>query len=214
MLYYDGWEDENLFSSLEERINAIRRNKGLVEEIIEVLEILIDKIDFLEKEISLPYLQPLKIHSRYTRDQILCAFNKSPFNKKYTSMEGVLNCVDLQTELLFITLNKSEKDFSPTTLYEDFAISENLFHWQTQNAVSPEKGKGLSYIQHKEKGKRILLFVREKNEDEYRNTISFVFIGEGNISEYYGSKPMSIKWQLNEPMPPYLWKDSAKMAVG
>jgi hypothetical protein len=48
---------------------------------------------------------------------------------------------DKNTELLFIILNKSEKDFSPTTLYDDFVISENLFHWQTQNAVRPDKGK-------------------------------------------------------------------------
>ncbi|MBC7720384.1 MAG: DUF3427 domain-containing protein, partial [Pedobacter sp.] len=114
----------------------------------------------------------------------------------------------------FITLNKSEKDFSPTTLYEDFAISETIFHWQTQNAVNCENGKGLSYINHKQNGKRILLFVREKNKDEFGNTIAFVFIGEGNILEYHGSKPMSIKWQLNNPIPHYLWKESAKMAVG
>ena len=62
--------------------------------------------------------------------------------------------------------------------------------------------------------KIILLFVRERNEDEYNNTMSYVFLGEGKILEHYGSKPMSIKWKLNKPMPPYLWKDSAKMAVG
>lgn len=99
-------------------------------------------------------------------------------------------------------------------MYEDFAISENLFHWQSQNAVRPDRGKGLSYIEHQTNNKRILLFIREKNEDEFGNTMSFVFIGEGNIAEHYGSNPMSIKWELNEPMPPYLWKDSAKMAVG
>jgi hypothetical protein len=41
-----------------------------------------------------------------------------------------------------------------------------------------------------------------------------VFLGEVTLLEHYGSKPMSIKWELNEPMPPYLWKVSAKMAVG
>ena len=46
------------------------------------------------------------------------------------------------------------------------------------------------------------------------NTIGYVFIGEGNFRETEGSKPMSIKWELNEPMPNYLWKDSAKMSVG
>ncbi len=129
-------------------------------------------------------------------------------------MEGVLNIKEKNTEILFVTLNKSEKDFSPTTLYEDYAINERLFHWQTQNSVSPEKGKGLTYINHLKDDKRILLFVREKSEDEFGNVMASVFLGEGKLREYYGSKPMSIKWELNDPMPPYLWKDSAKMAVG
>jgi hypothetical protein len=59
-----------------------------------------------------------------------------------------------------------------------------------------------------------LLFVREKVEDKFGNKMGSVFLGEAKIADYYGSKPMSIKWELNEPMPPYLWKDSAKMAVG
>jgi hypothetical protein len=44
--------------------------------------------------------------------------------------------------------------------------------------------------------------------------MSYVFVGKGDISDYYGSKPMSITWELKEPLPPYLWKESAKMAVG
>jgi len=115
---------------------------------------------------------------------------------------------------LFIDLIKSEKDFSPTTLYQDYAISDTLFHWQSQNATREDKGKGLSYINHEDSGKKILLFVRERNENEYKNTMSYVFIGEGNYLEHYGSKPMSISWELEEPLPAYLWRDSAKMAVG
>jgi superfamily II DNA or RNA helicase len=214
MLHYDVWQTAGGFRSLEESIRAIGKNKILTEEIIEFLEILIDKIDFLEGEIELPYSQPLKLHSRYTREQILAAFGFHTFQKKSEIREGVAYSKEKNTELLFITLNKSEKDFSPTTLYEDFAISEKLFHWQTQNSVSPEKGKGLTYINHLQEKKRILLFVREKNEDEYGNVMASVFLGEGRLIEHYGSKPMSMKWELNEPMPPYLWKDSAKMAVG
>ena len=60
----------------------------------------------------------------------------------------------------------------------------------------------------------ILLFIREKNRDEFGNTMGYVFLGDGKLSESSGSKPMNIKWELNEPIPPYLWKDSAKMAVG
>ncbi len=214
MLHYDIWQTASGFTSLEKSIHSIGRNKILTQEIIEILEILIDKIAFIEKEISLPYSQPLKVHGRYTRDQILSAFGFHTYKQRSSIREGVAFSEEKNTELFFITLNKSEKNFSPTTLYEDFAISENLFHWQSQNSARPDRGRGLSYINHKENDKRILLFIREKNEDEYGNTMSFVFIGEGNIAEHYGSNPMSIKWELNEPMPPYLWKDSAKMAVG
>jgi superfamily II DNA or RNA helicase len=214
MLHYDVWQNPGGFNSLEESIKSIGKNKILNEEIIELLDILIDRIDFIEKEIDLPYSQPLKIHSRYTREQILVAFGFSTFDKKSSNREGVAESKSLNTELLFIDLIKSEKDFSVSTLYQDFAISDTMFHWQTQNATRPEKGKGLSYINQENTGKKILLFIREQNENEFNNTMSYVFIGEGNYIEHYGSKPMSISWKLNEPLPPYLWKESAKMAVG
>ena len=214
MLHYDIWQDAGGFKSLEESIKEIGKNKVLIAEVIEVLEILIDNIAFCELDIELPYKQPLKLHARYTRDQILAAFRLSTFKKKSSNREGVAESNELKTELLFINLIKSEENFSPTTMYDDYAINEILFHWQSQNASRPESGKGLSYVQHKKNKKKILLFVREKSNDEFGNTMGYVFIGEGNIKDYYGSKPMSINWELNEPMPHYLWKESAKMAIG
>lgn len=101
-----------------------------------------------------------------------------------------------------------------TTMYDDYAISEHLFHWQSQNSASPDTPKGLSYINHQKLGKRILLFVREKATDEYDNTMGYVFLGEGILKEHYGAKPMSIVWELLEPMPHFLWKDAAKLLVG
>jgi hypothetical protein len=214
MLHYDIWQNPGGFDSLEESINAIGDNDLLVEEIIEVMKYLIDKIDFVEKEIYLPYKQPLKIHARYTREQILTAFGFSSFDKKASNREGVANNKDLNTELLFVDLIKSEEDFSPTTMYNDYAVSDTLFHWQSQNATSPESPKGLSYITHEASDKKILLFIREKSTDQYGNTMGYVFIGDGKIKDHYGSKPMNINWQLSEPLPNYLWKESAKLAIG
>jgi len=214
MLHYDVWQKEHGFSSLEESIGMIGRNKTLTSELIEFLELVIDRIDFIEKPISLPYALPLKLHARYTRDQILAAFGLYSFEKKPSYREGVAYSKEKNTELLFVTLDKSEVNFSPTNLYKDFAISERIFEWQTQNSARPDKGKGLEYINHRQKGRKILLFVRERNEDEYGNTMGFVFLGDVNLMDHYGAKPMSIKWELTEPMPPYLWKEAAKMAVG
>jgi superfamily II DNA or RNA helicase len=214
MLHFDVWQNAGGFDSLEKSIIQIGKNKILLNEIIEVLEILIDKIDFKEIDIDLPYNQPLKLHARYTRDQILAAFGLSTFERKSPSREGVAENTDINTELLFINLIKSEENFSPTTMYDDYAISETLFHWQSQNSSRPDKGKGLSYIKHKENDKKILLFIREKANDEKGNTMGYVFIGEGNFKENEGEKPMNIKWELSEPMPNYLWKEYAKMSVG
>ena len=214
MLHYDIWQKAEGFESIETSIKAIGKNNVLVEEIIEVLEFLIDNIAFKEIDINLPYKQPLKVHARYTRDQILAALGLSTFERKSPSREGVAENTALNTELLFINLIKSEENFSPTTMYDDYAINEYLFHWQSQNSAGPDTPKGLSYIKHEENSKRILLFVREKANDEFGNTMGYVFVGEGNLKEHYGTKPMNIKWRLNEPMPFYLWKDAAKLSVG
>lgn len=214
MLHYDIWPNNVQFKSLEDSIREIGKNEFLVGEIIEVIEILLDSVDFKEIDIDLPYIQPLKVHARYTRDQILAAFGDSTFEKKSSNREGVAFIEKINTELLFIDLIKSEEDYSPTTMYNDYAISNLLFHWQSQNQTRDDIGKGLTYIRHQETGKRILLFVREKARDESGSTMGYVFIGEGNYLEHEGSKPMSIKWELNEPMPNYLWKESAKMSIG
>lgn len=214
MLHYDIWQNAGGFESLVESIKAIGKNKVLLNEIIEILELLIDRVDFKELDIQLPYNQPLKLHARYTRDQILVAFGLSTFEKKSSNREGAAENKSLNTEILFINLVKSEENFSPTTMYDDYAISETLFHWQSHNAYGPDTEKGKSYIKHIEKNKKILLFVREKANDEKGNTIGYVFIGEGVFQDTEGSKPMSIKWELKEPIPEYLWKASAKMSVG
>lgn len=214
MLHYDVWQSTGGFDSLEKSIIQIGKNKILVNEIIEVLEILIDKVGFKEIDIELSYNQPLKLHARYTREQILVAFGLSTFEKKSSNREGAAENKSLNTEILFINLIKSEENFSPTTMYDDYAISETLFHWQSHNAYGPETTKGISYIKHRENDKKILLFVREKGKDENGNTLGYVFIGEGVFKDTEGSKPMSIKWELSEPLPNYLWKESAKMSIG
>jgi len=214
MLHYDFWQTNGGAENLQASIRKIGDNTVFVNEIIEVIEILIDKVSHLEIDITLPYAQPLKVHSRYTRDQILAAFGDSTFERKSSNREGVVNLDSKRTELLLITLEKTEENYSPTTLYNDYAVSEKLFHWQSQNTARPENGKGLSYIEQRERNKSILLFVREKNVDEFGNTIAYVFLGLADYRDHYGSKPMSIHWELQESIPHYMWKETAKMAVG
>lgn len=63
-------------------------------------------------------------------------------------------------------------------------------------------------------GKRLFLFVREQTKNEYGRTMGFVNYGEVDYVSHTGSQPMSITWQLKEPMPHFMWQQAAKLAVG
>ena len=217
MAYYDFWQKpgkEYNFSSLQESMLALGRDAALVAECEDVLEIVLDSLDVAEVTMNVEIPTALALHARYSKDQILAAFGENSFEKKSSSREGVVEIKSLNLELLFVTLQKSEKKFSPTTMYHDYAISEYLFHWQSQNAARPDKGKGLSYIEHQSTGKLIILFVRERSTDENGKRMGFVNIGPVKIESYNGSQPMNITWQLAEPLPAYLWSDAAKLAMG
>ncbi|MBA6414984.1 DUF3427 domain-containing protein [Colwellia sp. 6M3] len=221
MCHYDFWDKAGKqagFNSLEESIAALR-DKNLQNELSEVIEILIEQLEV--SEFSMPKIgnakvdsSPLQMHVRYPKEHILVAFGDSVFSRKSSSREGVLNIADANTELLFVTLNKNEKQFSATTMYHDYAMSPTLFHWQTQNSAKPESGRGLGYIQQKGNNKTFILFVREQAKDENGKTMGFVNFGPVDFVKYEGSQPMNITWKLKHPMPAYLWHETAKLAVG
>ena len=79
--------------------------------------------------------------------------------------EGVLWHQPSQTDLLFITLNKSEALFSPSTRYRDLALGPSLFHWESQSTTTAASATGQRYIHHEARGSRVLLFVREHRRE-------------------------------------------------
>lgn len=102
--------------------------------------------------------------------------------------------------MFLITLNKSDKDYSPTTMYEDYAISPSLFHWQSQSTTAADSPTGRRYIHHAAQGGRILLFVREFKQDAL-GTSPYTFLGKATYVSHTGSKPMNIVWKLEKPIP-------------
>ena len=221
MAHYDFWDKPGKplgFDSVKQSLLALN-NSPLKNELSDVLSILLERLSV--NEFSMPTVNnvmvdnsPLNMHVRYPKEHILVAFYDSTFAKKSSSREGVLTIANAKIELLFVTLDKCEKQFSATTMYHDYAISPTLFHWQTQNSAKPLSGRGLSYIKQKENNKTYLLFVREQAKDENGRTMGFVNFGPVDFVKYEGSQPMNITWKLKHPMPAYLWHETAKLAVG
>ena len=215
MLFYDFYQTASNYLTLEEGLRKIGENKSMVKELRDFLTLKIDQINYEEFPLEdIAFGFPLKLHSRYTRDQILVALRLSTLEKKSSSREGVAENKALNCEALFVNLKKSEEDFSPTTMYDDYAINDSLFHWQSQNQTASTSEKGKSYIKQLERKKTILLFVRESKSDADGFTRGYVFLGPVNFVEFSGSKPMSIKWKLQKNLPHFLWQESAKLNVG
>lgn len=109
--------------------------------------------------------------------------------------------VTRDTDVFLVTLNKSEKEFSESTRYEDYSINDRLFHWQSQNATTPDSSTGQRYIHQREKGNIVLLFVREQKKDAQGTSQNYTFLGTAQLSSWSGSQPITILYHLDNPIP-------------
>jgi superfamily II DNA or RNA helicase len=201
--FYNAHPASEGFSSLEEGIDKVLVQPEFREEILEIIRYLYQSLETMEIENDFDFACPLGVHCHYNTSQILSALGYYNELSSPAFREGVKHFEDKNLDIFFITLNKSEKDFSPSTLYDDYAINELLFHWQTQSRVAEGSKTAERYITHKKRNHQIALFVREyKKENGY--TSPFVFLGTADHVSHSGSKPMSFVWRLKEEMPSYL----------
>lgn len=215
VLYYTFFQhhpEKEGFSSINSALHSILDNYHMRKEISDLLNYLYAAINTLEKENDFNFTTPLTVHSTYTKDQIMAALDYYNEESSPEFREGVKYFKDKEMDAFFITLNKSEKDFSPSTLYEDYAINEKLFHWQTQSRTSVKSPTGQRYINHKKTGNTIALFVREyKKENGY--TAPFTFLGTCEYVKHSGDRPISIVWRLKEEIPPALMQKANKSII-
>ena len=181
-------------------------------ELMELLRYQYDHIDFIDEPVDLGFDCPLDLHCTYTRDQLLVAMD---FLKPATVREGVKWLPDKGLDVFFVTLNKADKDYSPTTMYNDYSVNESLFHWQSQSTTAEDSHTGQRYIHHRERGSKVLLFVREFKTDRVTGGAgAYTFLGTANYVKHEGSRPMNITWKLDQPIPAKFLKKTNKLVVG
>ena len=189
---------------------ASDRDAARVGELLELLRYRYEQIDFIDEPVDLGFDCPLDLHCTYTRDQLLVALD---FMNPNSVREGVKWLPDKQVDVLFVTLNKSDKEYSPTTMYNDYSINEELFHWQSQSTTTDTGSVGQRYIHHRERGSKVLLFVREFKSDLV-GAAPYTFLGMANYVKHTGSRPMNITWKLDHPIPAKYLKKTQKLVVG
>jgi len=186
----------------------------LAGELAELLAFLDDAVRRPTTEIQTPGGAPLHLHADYQLDEITAGFcGVSDDGKVLRPQGGVWWNQAALCDLFFVTLEKSEKDYSPTTMYSDYPISQTLFHWQSQNRTREESETGQRYIHHAERGYQILFFVRRRHKDSRGETAPYTFLGPATYVTHQDERPMSITWRLHHAMPAELFEEM-KVAAG
>jgi len=204
----ESWEASEVLDNLY----ALSDSPVLLGELLDLLRYRYEQIDFIDEPVDLGFDCPLDLHCTYTRDQLLVALD---FLKPVTVREGVKWIPEKQLDVFFVTLNKADKDYSPTTMYHDYSINENLFHWQSQSTTAADSPTGQRYIHHRERGSKVLLFVREFKVDRITGgAAAYTFLGTANYVKHDGSKPMNITWKLDSLIPAKFLKKTNKLVVG
>ena len=211
MLHFTLWNKSFSTASVTESFNKLGDNLILRNEFRELLKLCRSSILSVPHEIKLDFDTPLKLHCRYTLSEILSGLGHHTLENQPAMREGVLHLKNINASAFFVTLNKSEKHYSPTTLYEDYAINEKLFHWQSQSTVSEKSPTGQRYINHKANDHSILIFVREERKNQNGLTEPYYFLGPASYISHKDSRPISFIWELQFPMPAHLVRETAHL---
>ena len=144
---------------------------------------------------------PISLHARYSRREILAAIGYTTEARRPSQREGVVTTDSSYLCSLLVTLDKSD-GFHDRVKYRDFAISPELFAWETQNRANPGNSLGRRFIESRENGWRFFLFVRENPDHE------FAALGEVKLESWESCErgPIPIVWRLVEPMSADLYR--------
>ncbi|MFC0359479.1 DUF3427 domain-containing protein [Kytococcus schroeteri] len=185
------------------------------DEFLAILDIAEDRI----RHVSQPLPGPLSAtglasHATYAREEILAALDQTAeASQTISHREGVYWSPTWQTDALLVTLKKSDALFSPSTMYHDYAMGPEVFHWQSQSRTTPISPTGQRYIHHQEQGSHVVLFARTTStRDEFGHTPGFMCLGTARYRSSEGSAPMSVIWELDRPLPADMYQAASAAA--
>ncbi len=205
MLYYALFQDKlskTGYSSINEALELVYSPKYACfkQEIAEIVSFLLACLDIKTTPIGAEIIPGLELYGCYTREEVFTLVGRQTAEVKMQgAASGVFNLPEHNATLLFVTLNKSEKDFSPSTQYNDYLINEEYFHWQSQNTDSHNNNGGRRYTEQEQTKNKIILFVREEKKDGFGNTSPFHCFGLVDYVSSHDDFPMNVKWKLQKP---------------
>lgn len=189
--------------SLAQVLQLIWQHPQVRAELVELFGLLLQRTGHLGHSLFERPNVPLQVHARYSRVEIQAAFGDCRAGEDEMSRlavptwrEGVKWMGQERCDVFLITLNKTEKRFSPTTRYRDYAISRELLHWESQSGTRGASPTGQRYQKHAAQGTGIMVFARLNADDR-----AFHFLGPATYQGHESDLPMRVTWKLSTPLP-------------
>ncbi|WP_276203746.1 DUF3427 domain-containing protein [Pseudarthrobacter sulfonivorans] len=217
MLFFTMWPNGGGFQTYDAGLDFLRGYQFICNEVRQLAKFGAAATKHAAKGLGVGLQHiPLMTHATYGRYEVLAALGAKSLEtssaRKRISTGGVDWCPATATDAFFVTLNKNEKKHSATTMYKDYAISPELFHWESQNTTSPNSPTGKRYLDRMGHGSHILLFTRDTSEDETGLPVPYKCLGQADYVQHSGEKPIAITWKLHRPMPADVYATAAAVA--
>jgi hypothetical protein len=151
----------------------------------------------------------LELHANYGADEIKAALGGATFDSAGITGVGFLHFPQIKTYVALVTFQKTEKEFSPSTMYQDYPISRELLHWESQSQQSQTSVTGQNLIHHKERGYTMLFFVRSRKKVA-GVTAPFTFLGPAKLLRYESERPIQMVWHLDQSMPAEIFEENRR----
>jgi superfamily II DNA or RNA helicase len=196
-------------ATIEESFERLAQNRSILSDLEEILAWADEESRVGAVSLSLPFPCPLEIHGTYGSDEVKSSLGGASLKSAGVTGVGRLHFPEIKTYAALITFQKTEKEFSPTTMYQDYPISRELLHWETQSQTTQESETGQNLIHHRELGYTMLFFARSKKR-RVGVTAPFTFLGSAEVIRYEKERPIQMVWRLNQPMPVEMFEENRR----
>ena len=210
LFYYTIWMDEPqkvnktyglALAGIEDAVQSAASMQWFMEELSFLVELRRNQLNKTTKWLKIDEQAEIELYGCYSADEIhLLLENKLG----RWQVHGAQYNHERKLAMIFVTLNKSDKEFSPSTLYEDYAISPEQFHWQTRNDTLRQSDDGQRIIHQQTNGWKYILFVRDSKKDEYGLTNAYYCLGLMDYHYSHGECPMNVVWNMQTSIPGFI----------
>jgi hypothetical protein len=195
------------FATLEESYRRVARNPSVLRDLDEVLTWADEETHVGSLSLNIPHPCELELHATYGNDEIKAALGGASFESAGVTGVGWLHFPQIKTFAALVTFQKTEKEFSPSTMYRDYPVSRELLHWETQSQTSQASETGQTLIHHESRAYTMLFFARARKKAE-GVTAPFTFLGSARLESYKSERPIQMVWRLDHPMPAEIFEEN------